>query len=99
MEVPLEDHSARPGRPGRRINNGVVFKWIAGVLFSAVMFMLGGYISGVIGQQALRTHEGRMGGHPVTEQRLDDLEGQLNRQLEAIKDDLDEIKQDIKELR
>ena len=40
-----------------------------------------------------------MGGHPVMEQRLDDLEGQLYRQLEAIKDDLDEIKQDIKELR
>ncbi len=93
MEKPLESRN----RTVR--SNGVVFKWIAGVLFSAVMFMLGGYISGVIGQQALRTHEGRMGGHPVMEQRLDALEGQLNRQLEAIKEDLQEIKEDIKELR
>ena len=98
MEVPLES-GTRPSRPGRRLNNGVVFKWIAGVLFSAVMFMLGGYVSGAIGQKALRTHEGRMGGHPVMEQRVGDLEGQLYRQLEAIKDDIQEIKEDIKELR
>ena len=97
MEVPLESRT-RPGRPVRRINNGVVFKWIAGALLSAVMFMLGGYVSGSISQAALSDHEG-IDGHPVMEQRLDDLEGQLNRQLEAIKEDLQEIKQDIKELR
>ena len=99
MEELLEDHSTRPGRSVRRMNNGVVFKWIAGVLFSAVMFMLGGYISGAMSQQALRTHEGRLGGHPVMEQRVGDLEVQINLQLQAIKEDLQEIKQDIKELR
>ena len=63
-----------------------LWKWVAAALLSILMLMLGGFIASLTSQSALQEHA-ELGGHPIMDVRMQ----QVERTLREIKDDISDI--------
>ena len=68
------------------------WKWVAACLFALVMFMLGGVINHLLTNSMIQEHQ-KLAGHPLMEERVQNLERMMEMRLGSIETSLSRIEE------